>query len=278
MYQKNISGDIEQILDINGQVVVQYAYDAWGNCSIVKDTTNGLGTLNPFRYRGYYFDNETGWYYLKSRYYNPQVGRFLNADSLAYLDGGTVGGLNLYAYCLNNPVSYVDPEGTFVQFIIKIIKIFIKLAKKKAAKKALFANKSSIFSFGKGATLKGAKSALGPKLKGQVGAYRIKFTGTTNIGKSTTVQYIGKGNVDRAFQSAKKLATDHSLNMSRLKFQSMGNNTAAFIQEARWMNKAARKGVKLLNKNLSPGFKKGGIKEPKKWNIVNQKGWMKPWF
>ena len=73
---------------------------------------DGIGALNPFRYRGYYYDVETGLYYLQTRYYDPVMGRFLNRDSVKYADPSTVHGLNLYAYCRNNPVMYTDPYGT----------------------------------------------------------------------------------------------------------------------------------------------------------------------
>ena len=103
-------GDIIAIY--NGATkVAEYAYDAWGNCTIVSDT-NYIGRDNPFRYRGYYWDNDLQLYYLMSRYYDPQTGRFINADSLEYLDPKTIGGLNLYAYCGNNPVMRADPMGT----------------------------------------------------------------------------------------------------------------------------------------------------------------------
>ena len=110
-YQKDAQGNIIGILDSNGNVVVQYYYDAWGNHT-VSGSNITLGKLNPFRYRGYYYDTETGLYFLQTRYYDPEVGRFLNRDSVSYADPETIGGLNLYAYCLNNPVIYVDPYGT----------------------------------------------------------------------------------------------------------------------------------------------------------------------
>ena len=100
-------------IDSNGNVVVQYYYDAWGNHTVSGSNTT-LGNLNPFRYRGYYYDTETGLYFLQTRYYDPEVGRFLNRDSASYADPETIGGLNLYAYCLNNPVEYVDPTGHIV--------------------------------------------------------------------------------------------------------------------------------------------------------------------
>lgn len=81
-----------------------------GNHEIVIDI-KGIGSLNPFRYRGYYYDSETGLYYLKSRYYDPEVGRFINMDDIDYLDPENLNGLNLYAYCLNNPVMLTDSTG-----------------------------------------------------------------------------------------------------------------------------------------------------------------------
>ena len=111
LFRKNIQGDVTHVYTESGTLVGQYAYDAWGNCAILQDT-NGIATLNPFRYRGYYFDQENDLYYLQSRYYDPETCRFVNADDISYLDPETIGGLNLYAYCGNNPVMSVDPEGT----------------------------------------------------------------------------------------------------------------------------------------------------------------------
>ena len=73
---------------------------------------NSVAKLNPFRYRGYYYDTETGFYYLNSRYYDPAIGRFINADDISYIQPTEINGLNLFAYCGNNPVMYVDSVGT----------------------------------------------------------------------------------------------------------------------------------------------------------------------
>ena len=70
-----------------------------------------IGNINPIRYRSYYYDVETGWYYLQSRYYDPETCRFISQDDISYLDPETIGGTNLYAYCNNNPVMYCDPTG-----------------------------------------------------------------------------------------------------------------------------------------------------------------------
>ena len=114
IYLKNMQGDIEGILDMAGSLMVSYAYDAWGRVLSVTGTlADTIGQLNPMRYRGYYLDSETGYYYLQSRYYNPDWCRFINADepSILPLNYGSVIGANLFAYCENNPVMHIDPNG-----------------------------------------------------------------------------------------------------------------------------------------------------------------------
>ncbi len=77
--------------------------------------------MNPFRYRSYYYDTETELYYLQTRYYDPEIGRFISQDSIEYADPETINGLNLYAYCANNPVMNIDPTGTFfIGFLIAL--------------------------------------------------------------------------------------------------------------------------------------------------------------
>ena len=118
-YRKDCQGNIIAILDNAGKVIVVYKYDAWGNHAILdingKDITDAthIGNLNPFRYRGYYYDTETDLYYLQTRYYDPEVGRFISRDAIEYADPETIIGLNLYAYCKNNPIMNVDPTGTW---------------------------------------------------------------------------------------------------------------------------------------------------------------------
>ena len=91
--------------------MTEYAYDAYGNCTIKQGAGNTISQINPIRYRGYYLDRETNLYYLNSRYYNPEWRRFLSPDDSAYLDTESVNGLNLCAYCNNDPVNYADPSG-----------------------------------------------------------------------------------------------------------------------------------------------------------------------
>ena len=105
-YVKSLQGDIVAILDENGNTVVSYGYDAWGAplwCT--GELAETLGKVQPFRYRGYVFDEETGLYYLRSRYYNPGWGRFVNADVI--ISG------NLNCYCNNNPINRTDEAGFF---------------------------------------------------------------------------------------------------------------------------------------------------------------------
>ena len=121
-YIYNGQGDVVEIVDSNGNKVAQYAYNAWGGHTAVLDgsgnavsatNTTHIARLNPFRYRGYYFDNESGFYYLQSRYYDAKTGRFINADDSDILleDQDNVLQYNLFTYCLNNPVNMHDPDG-----------------------------------------------------------------------------------------------------------------------------------------------------------------------
>ncbi|MBR3917494.1 MAG: RHS repeat-associated core domain-containing protein [Clostridia bacterium] len=109
-YLKNLQGDVTAILDENGNVVAEYLYDAWGKCTITYDPI-GIGEINPIRYRSYYYDTETGLYYLNSRYYDPNTGRFINADIVITTKQGIIG-YNLFSYCCNNPIQMVDNNGT----------------------------------------------------------------------------------------------------------------------------------------------------------------------
>ena len=111
-FQRNLLVDVIGIYNTSGTKVGGYAYDAWGNCTITLNT-NGIATKNPIRYRGYYYDEDTELYFLNARYYSPAWHRFISPDDTSYLDPEMPNGLNLYAYCNNDPLNYIDPTGHF---------------------------------------------------------------------------------------------------------------------------------------------------------------------
>ena len=106
-YVLNLQGDVVKLIDQDGAVAAAYAYDAWGN---LLSATGSMAHVNPLRYRGYYYDSETGFYYLQSRYYDPTNHRFINADSYATTGQGLLG-TNMFAYCRNSPVIRIDLYG-----------------------------------------------------------------------------------------------------------------------------------------------------------------------
>jgi len=121
LYIKNLQGDITGIADENGAIIVNYTYDEWGKLlSTTGSEADTIGLMNPLRYRGYYYDTETGYYYLQSRYYNPSWGRFINADDAALIDG-----TGIFSYCGNNPVTLVDPTGYAKVTAIKVWRVTI---------------------------------------------------------------------------------------------------------------------------------------------------------
>ncbi|MDE6766864.1 MAG: hypothetical protein K2J35_01560, partial [Eubacterium sp.] len=120
----NSRGDVERLYNADGTLAARYVYDSWGNVISVVDASskpitnqNAIGNVNPIRYRGYYLDSETGYYYLQSRYYNPQIGRFLNADLYCDTETGILG-TNMFAYCENNSVAREDEDGEFWHLVV----------------------------------------------------------------------------------------------------------------------------------------------------------------
>ncbi|MBQ3526989.1 MAG: DUF4329 domain-containing protein [Clostridia bacterium] len=132
-FAKNLQGDVTSILDAQGNVVANYRYDAYGSIISVTDASGNyissathIANLNPFRYRGYMYDEESGFYYLRSRYYDPYIGRFLNADGLVSTGQG-LDGNNMFAYCGNNPVMRVDTSGKWFEIVVGIIAVVAAL-------------------------------------------------------------------------------------------------------------------------------------------------------
>ena len=113
-YIRDFMSNILGLVDDSGNIVVKYKYDAYGNRISITDTSGcDLGNINPFRYKGYYYDDDVEMYYCKSRFYVPLWHRWLNSDSINYLEPKNITSLNLFTYCNNNPVMYVDPTGRF---------------------------------------------------------------------------------------------------------------------------------------------------------------------
>ena len=112
---------ITGLVDSEGKTVVNYSYNSWGKLlGITGSMAESLGKDNPYRYKGYYYDEETGMYYLKSRYYDPEICRFISADSVTVMIDSpmSLADKNLYAYCDNDPVNKKDEEGELPQFVV----------------------------------------------------------------------------------------------------------------------------------------------------------------
>ncbi len=126
-YITNLQGDVIGIVDASGTIKARYKYNAWGEDIDTTAAVSNIETINPLRYRGYYYDSETGLYYLQSRYYDPVVCRFINADDFAATGQGFVG-YNMYAYCGNNPVSRKYLHGSAFETVFDIITLGFSIA------------------------------------------------------------------------------------------------------------------------------------------------------
>ena len=122
-YDRDVLGNINRIIDITGKEYVRYKYTAYGEVikeinssltTIEKQIANTLKEINIFLYKGYCYDEETQLYWVSSRYYSPELCRFISPDDIEFLDPESVNGLNLYCYCKNSPIMYSDPSGHFV--------------------------------------------------------------------------------------------------------------------------------------------------------------------
>lgn len=136
-YIKNAQNDVTAIASADGTVIANYYYDSWGQITEVTGDT-AIAELNPIRYRSYYYDSETEWYFLNTRYYSPELCRFISSDNLVITVGGEIKGYNLFLYCFNNPINLSDSSGNWPQWFKnaanwvnnKIIKPVKKLAQK----------------------------------------------------------------------------------------------------------------------------------------------------
>jgi len=189
---------------------------------------------NPFRYRGYYYDTESGLYYLNSRYYDPATGRFLNEDAISYLEPKTLGGLNRYAYCLNNPVMYYDPSGyVAIESFVIISVVFFGLLLIGGGTYGIGQNTLTIDDFGNdmyklGVSIVGSKynsfSNINDNEKYEIiGAYVFESEHTKNKRPSTE-------NKHQKGQAAKRRNAWGEKGDARRKFHRNGKRTKQFLK------------------------------------------------
>lgn len=127
-YVRDITGNIVGLIDKNGEFVVKYVYDAWGNILNKEMLVDCIASRhNPFVYKGYFLDSETNFYYLNSRYYDPKMHRFISVDDTSYLDPTYLDGVNLYCYCMNNPISYSDPNGHWLDTVFDLFSLGVSI-------------------------------------------------------------------------------------------------------------------------------------------------------
>ena len=165
-YVKNLQNDITAITDSAGKVIANYYYDAWGNITSTTGNTD-IANANPLRYRSYYYDADTKLYYLNTRYYSPDMSRFLNADNLVIGTGGNVLGNNLFAYCMNCPTNMSDSSGNAPQWFKNSVKWAAKHIVKPVVKTAQKLFSSIDFTYTTGVNISGTPSVW--NLNGQIG-------------------------------------------------------------------------------------------------------------
>ena len=127
-YIKDILGNIIKIIDKNNRDIVLYKYNSWGVvtrtiCVTSSDASYLLAQYNPFVFKSYYYDSETRLYYLNSRFYSPELCRFITIDDYSYLDLESIGSISLYCYCMNNPIMMIDPSGHKSKFWRNVLDI-----------------------------------------------------------------------------------------------------------------------------------------------------------
>lgn len=133
-YVMNAMGSVIGLLDSTGSIVAKYTYDTWGKVTVktasgtTSTSSTFIGNINPLRYRGYYYDTETGFYYLQTRYYDPVIGRFINADTYTTTDADGLLSSNMFAYCENNPVIGTDPTGEFFDTVFDVVSLCASVA------------------------------------------------------------------------------------------------------------------------------------------------------
>lgn len=203
-FEKNLFGDVLRVYSVYGSVVAEFKYDSYGN---IISSSGSMADKVKFRYRGYYYDDETGFYYLQSRYYDPSLCRFISADQyeLVGMLSQTLGQINLYAYCNNNPIMYTDESGESF-----ILSLFIAIAcggiigGVTGALGALMAGENWIGAFGSGFLIGGVLGAaafLGGATALTIGGKVVEgfFAATTFAGKTALLASMAGGTALASF-------------------------------------------------------------------------------
>ena len=255
LYEKNLQGDIMAVYDTSSTRLVSYTYDAWGRIQSTYCSNGGANTSavhNPFRYRGYYYDTDLNLYYLATRYYDPEVRRFVTADSYVSTGQGILGH-NRYAYCGNNPVFRIDVYGYFWESIYDVITLgasIIEVAHNPtdplnwAILGGDFADLIPCVSC-VGESIRAVKVATDTvdASKDVIAAAKV-FRLTNDVAKLARTQYgsyeiifesgyiyVGKGSFDRAIFSAKQKVIHFQDEAEAIRWKSSVDNREAFIDE-----------------------------------------------
>lgn len=286
-YVLNAQGDVIALLNSAGALVASYNYGAWGNYSVHdkdgKKTTDAtfIGHINPLRYRGYYYDAETGFYYLQSRYYDPAICRFINADTFATTDANGLLSANMFAYCENNPVMRTDEDGGVWETIFDILSLgtsIVEVSLNPAdpwAWVGLVGDVVDLIPFvtGVGEATRAVKTVVKTvdKADDVVDAAKslYKASSTTSAIKKATgsyevlyksgKNYVGKGGFRRAITSAEQHAKPNALNkyagdrVKSIKWMPASNNRQAYITEYLWQRERRVGNKWTYNKIWSPG-------------------------
>ena len=197
-YQRNLQNDIIALVDEAGDTVVNYTYDSWGKVlNITGSRKDTIGQLNPFRYRGYYYDKETGMYYLKNRYYDPELRRFISSDAVTTLAASTetLHNRNLYTYCNQNPITRSDSNGNLWTVVAGLAGAAISLADQLVFQKKEFDWKVMAQAVIDGISMAVSFSAVGAIGQGVVNAATTVATGVLNgdDGKEIAFQAVAGG-------------------------------------------------------------------------------------
>lgn len=277
-YIKNMQGDVVALADTSGQIVVEYTYDAWGRpLGQTGSMSLTLGFANPFQYRGYFYDWETGLYYVNSRYYNPKTGRFINADNLSYLGKGSdLASGNLFTYCGNNPVSRKDCDGNVWETVfdvaslgISIVEIAVNPADPWAwaglvgdvvdlipyvtnVGETVRAVKTTSRLVDKSNDVVSAAKKIANKVSASTGSYEILYASGKN--------YVGKGGFSRAIQSAINHTKPSQLNKAgdtvvSIVWKASDTPKNAFLEEFALQTIRGVNNPSTYNKIWSPGKK-----------------------